>query len=72
MTKRLEIETTEGTFIHLESPFNEMTLCGLESMGDIEIGISEGVYTKERVTCPQCKQIIRHVGQYLTETSAGR
>jgi len=56
--KHLLIKTVENEHVHLDAERNEYTVCGLDTMGDRSLGISEPIITKKKIDCPMCIQVI--------------
>lgn len=60
MADHIKIKTPEDEKVHIDAPFGvHYTLCGLETAGDSVLGISAGNYTREKVTCETCADIVR-------------
>lgn len=56
---RIQIKTDTDNDVHFDSGHNEYTLCGLDTMGDPTLKISEPVITNKKVDCPQCIRIVK-------------
>lgn len=56
---RLKIKTLENNHVHFDGGNNIDTLCGLYTLGDERLGISEPVIVNQKVNCPQCIRIVK-------------
>ncbi len=58
MAFHIKVKTPENELVHIDAPFGvTYTLCGLETAGDMGLGIEEGVITSEKVNCRHCINI---------------
>lgn len=59
MAAHIKVKTPEDEAVHIDAPFGvTYTLCGLETAGDMGLGIEEGVGTRQKVTCKHCIEIV--------------
>lgn len=63
-TYRLLIKTTDDKFVHGASPIGgDYTICGLDTFGDVMLGIESSEPTQKPIDCPKCIEMIRHCKQ---------
>ncbi len=59
MADRIRIKTSDDNYVHFDTHKNTYTLCGLETGGDLSLGIHEGKSVSLKVNCPDCLRIVR-------------
>jgi len=57
MATRIKIKTYENSNVHFDTHLNNYTLCGLETGGDLSIGIQVPKRVKRKVNCPDCIRV---------------
>jgi len=57
--RRIKINTPENNDVHFDGPVGvTYTLCGLETAGDVGLGIDECTQTNDKVSCRTCITIV--------------
>lgn len=59
MATHIKIKTTRDNHTHFDTYINNYTLCGLETGGDLTMGIHPGKTVKSKVNCPDCIRIVK-------------
>ena len=71
MANRLTIVVDGKASVHFDWQSEARTLCGLETMGDPAIGISQSISTTSKVDCPQCIQTVTFCRQIKANEIGG-
>lgn len=59
MATHVKIKTSDNNHVHVDTHRNNYTLCGLETGGDLTMGIQKPIVTNRKINCPDCLWIIR-------------
>ena len=71
MATHIKIKTIENNYVHFDTHRNNYTLCGLETGGDLTMGIERPVATTRKVNCPDCIRIIKFCNEINRNEWAG-